>query len=72
MESKVHPLQNHLLAALPADVREDLTTDLDTVSLGLGEVLYEADTVMRNVYFPIDAIVSLLYVMADAVPPKFR
>jgi CRP-like cAMP-binding protein len=31
----------------------------------LGEVLYESGVPMRHVYFPIDCVVSLLYVMAD-------
>lgn len=33
--------------------------------LALGEVLYESGIVLRQVYFPIDSIISLLYVMAD-------
>jgi CRP-like cAMP-binding protein len=35
------------------------------VPLPLGQVLYEAGAAMSHVYFPIDAIVSLLCVMAD-------
>jgi hypothetical protein len=31
--------------------------------LPLGKVLYESGGVLRHVYFPIDAIVSLLYVL---------
>ena len=31
----------------------------------LGKVLYESGDVLRHVYFPIDCIVSLLYVMED-------
>jgi len=31
----------------------------------LGKTLYEADDAMRHVYFPIDSIVSLLYVLQD-------
>jgi CRP-like cAMP-binding protein len=31
----------------------------------LGDVLYESGIMLRNVYFPTDSIVSLLYVMAD-------
>lgn len=31
----------------------------------LGQVLYESGEQMRHVYFPIDAIVSMLYVMED-------
>jgi hypothetical protein len=31
----------------------------------LGTVLYESGDVLRHVYFPVDCIVSLLYVLAD-------
>lgn len=31
----------------------------------LGKVLYESGEVLRHVYFPIDCIISLLYVMED-------
>ena len=35
------------------------------MSLPLGKVLYESGDTMHHVYFPIDSIVSLLYVMQD-------
>ncbi|MNZ04323.1 hypothetical protein D3C78_210240 [compost metagenome] len=57
------PLQNHLLAALPEEVRERLLPNLELVSLPLGKVLYESGDALRHVYFPTDSIVSLLYVM---------
>ncbi|MBI4692595.1 MAG: Crp/Fnr family transcriptional regulator [Gammaproteobacteria bacterium] len=56
------PLQNCLLAALPGSVHERLFPRLKAVSLPLGKVLYEAGSTLRYVYFPTDAIVSLLYV----------
>ncbi|ATG74060.1 Crp/Fnr family transcriptional regulator [Zobellella denitrificans] len=59
------PAQNHLLAALPPEVKERLFPLLELVSLPLGKVLYESGSQLRYVYFPIDAIVSLLYVMQD-------
>ena len=59
------PLQNHLLADLPVEVRERLFPQLEQVSLPLGKVVYEPGDAMRYVYFPTDAIVSLLYVMED-------
>jgi CRP-like cAMP-binding protein len=59
------PLQNHLLAALPADVHDRLFPQLELVQLPLGAVLYESVDTMRYVYFPIDSIVSLLYVMEN-------
>lgn len=57
------PQQNHLIAALPADVMERLLPNLELVPLPLGKVLYESGDTLRHVYFPIDCIVSLLYVM---------
>ena len=59
------PLQNHLLAALPAEVQKRLFPDLELVSLPLGKVLYESGDTLRHVYFPTDSIVSLLYVMEN-------
>ncbi len=59
------PLDNHLLAALPAAVQQRLLPFLELVSMPLGHVLYESGVTMRHVYFPIDCIISLLYVMED-------
>lgn len=59
------PKQNHLLAALPNDVQDRLFSCLKKVSLPLGKILYESGDVLEYVYFPTDAIVSLLYVMED-------
>jgi CRP-like cAMP-binding protein len=56
-------LNNHLLDALPADARARLQPNLELVDLPLGKVLYESGDTLRHVYFPTDAIVSLLYVM---------
>lgn len=59
------PLQNHLLAALPADARERLFARLEPVAMPLAHVLYESGSELRNVYFPTTCIVSLLYVMEN-------
>lgn len=59
------PHQNHLLSALPAEVRARIFPELVEVTMPLGMVLYEPGDVMNNVYFPIDSIVSLLYVMEN-------
>jgi hypothetical protein len=45
--------------------RLDLYPHLRLVPMPLGEVLYESGDILRHVYFPIDSIVSLLYVMKD-------
>ena len=59
------PVDNHLLAALPAEVQARLFPHLKLVAMPLGKVLYESGDKMSTVYFPIDAIVSLLYVMQN-------
>ena len=59
------PQQNHLLAALPAEVQDRLFPHLELVSMPLGKVLYESGDALRHVYFPTDSIVSLLYVMEN-------
>lgn len=56
------PQRNHLLAALPAEIQERLFAQLELVTLQQGQVLYESGDTLRHVYFPTDAIVSLLYV----------
>jgi CRP-like cAMP-binding protein len=57
--------QNHLLDALPESDLVRLLPLLERVPLVLGEVLYESGEQLRHVYFPVNAIVSLLYVMED-------
>lgn len=59
------PHLNYLLAALPAEVLTRLLPNLELVSLPLGKVLYESGDTLRHVYFPVDCIVSLLYVMEN-------
>ena len=59
------PRQNRLLAALPALEMTRWLPQLELVDLTLGEVLYESGSKLSHVYFPTDAIVSLLYVLED-------
>jgi CRP-like cAMP-binding protein len=59
------PEQNLILAALPPAGRERLLPHLKLIHLPLGSVLYEAGDAQRYIYFPIDSIVSLLYVLKD-------
>jgi len=66
MKLTEHDLRkNHLLAALPTSVQERWLPHLEFVEMNLGQVLYESGAVMSHVYFPVTAIVSLLYVMED-------
>jgi len=59
------PRQNHLLAALPADEFDLLLPELELVNMPLGWVIYESGAKLNSGYLPIDAIVSLLYVMEN-------
>lgn len=56
---------NDLLERMPPDVRAGLKPLLELVTLQLGDVLYESGAIQQHVYFPIDCIVSLLYVLED-------
>jgi CRP-like cAMP-binding protein len=57
------PEQNRLLAAFTPDERERIFPHLQLVALSLGKALYESGDALRHVYFPVDTIVSLLYVL---------
>ena len=59
------PRRNHLLAALPDAEWQRWLPQLELVEMPLGQVLYESGSTLSHVYFPITAIVSLLYVMED-------
>ncbi|MFN2327838.1 MAG: Crp/Fnr family transcriptional regulator [Chromatocurvus sp.] len=63
--SACQPEDNHLLGALQERTLSRLLPRLKRVHLPLGQVLYEPGVGMREVYFPTDSIVALLYVMLD-------
>jgi CRP-like cAMP-binding protein len=65
MSARHTPNQNHLLAALPAEILEHIYPHLKLISLPLGEVLYESGGQLQHVYFPTTAIVSLNYIMEN-------
>jgi hypothetical protein len=52
------PMENHLLAALPAVVQGRLLPHMELVAMPLGKVMYESGDSLRHVYFPTDCIVS--------------
>lgn len=60
MPARTDQIANHLLAALPRKDFQRLHPTLDLVTLTFGEVLYESGDAIRHVYFPNDALVSLL------------
>jgi CRP-like cAMP-binding protein len=59
------PITNDILAALPEEEMSRIKDNLELIELPLGTVLYESGETLKNVYFPTDAIVSLLYVMEE-------
>ena len=65
MEIAPEQSANLLLASLPASEWQRVSPLLEPVDLPLGLVLYESGSKMGHVYFPTNAIVSLLYVMED-------
>ncbi|MBA2673807.1 Crp/Fnr family transcriptional regulator [Ramlibacter sp.] len=65
MPASRDPRRNRLLAALPTAEWERWSQLLEPVDMPLGRVLYESGLSLTHVYFPIDSIVSLLYVMED-------
>jgi len=56
---------NYLLAALPPAEWARWAPSLERIDLPLGHVLYESGIALEYVYFPLTAIVSLLYVMEN-------
>jgi hypothetical protein len=65
------PIENRLLALLPADEYEQLRPHLRPVSFDLGEVVYEFGGQLEYVFFPTTTIVSLLYTMENGSTHKW-
>jgi CRP-like cAMP-binding protein len=65
MGKSATPTTNLLLALLPDDARERIFPHLKRVKLPLGQVICEAGQHVDYVYFPANAIVSLLIQTVD-------
>ena len=65
IKTSVGPRKNLLLASLPDAELQRWLPQLEAVVMPLGQVLYEPGATLSHVYFPITAIVSLLYVMEN-------
>ncbi len=64
--SRIHlPQSNHLLAALSQQECDRIYPHLKLVPMPLGKVLYESGDAQSHVYFPVNCIVSLLYVLEN-------
>lgn len=59
------PIENRLLAALPAEEYQRLVPHLERVELSVNQVIYEPFEPIRHVYFPHQALVSLISTMSD-------
>lgn len=58
-------IENRLLAALPKKDYKHLVAHLQRIRLDFAEVLYEPGDTIEHIYFPNDAIVSLLSTVED-------
>jgi CRP-like cAMP-binding protein len=56
---------NRILATMPATERARWEPHLEWVDMHLGQVVFEPGGGLQHVYFPVNAIVSLLYVMKN-------
>ncbi|NBX21503.1 Crp/Fnr family transcriptional regulator [Rhodoferax mekongensis] len=65
MKTELDPRENGLLASLPEQEWKRWQPCLTLIDLPLGKVLYESGVIQQQVYFPTNAIVSLLYVLGD-------
>lgn len=59
------PASNQILASLPPEVFEALQSRMEPVELPARTLLYEAGSVLRHVYFPLDTTVSLVSALQD-------
>lgn len=57
--------ENHLLAALPAEDYQRLSSHLQPVELRHGQILYETGGAMDYVYFPSNSMISLVSQLSD-------
>jgi CRP-like cAMP-binding protein len=57
--------ENRLLAALPRELYEKLAPNLKHVSLKHGMILHHPGEVIRDLYFPIDCLLSITVTMID-------
>jgi CRP-like cAMP-binding protein len=58
-------VENRILAALPEGERENIFPYLERLSLSVGKVLFEPGDSVRDIYFPINSVVSMLASMEN-------
>jgi CRP-like cAMP-binding protein len=57
--------QNRLLSTLPAEEYRQIAPELEMISLGLRDKLYESHRPIEYVYFPVNGVMSMLADMAE-------
>ncbi|MFM0247762.1 Crp/Fnr family transcriptional regulator [Paraburkholderia sediminicola] len=62
--------ENHLLRVLPDAEWARLAARLVPVDMPLGQIVYESEANMENVYFPTTSVVSMLHLMHDGAPAE--
>ena len=58
--------QNLLLAALPREVYKRLGRHMQTVTLKMGTILHRPNQPIKDVYFPLDCLISITVTMSEA------
>lgn len=66
----LHAPSNQLLAALPPAAAAIVQARVERVDLAAGDPLHEAGIVLRHVYFPTTAVVSLVSPLRDGACPE--
>ena len=62
---------NRLVSMWSQAVRQRWAPHLEEVALAVDDVLYEPGMPLRHLFFPISAVVALLYVMEDGATTEF-
>jgi CRP-like cAMP-binding protein len=65
MPDAATPIENRLLASLPADIYQRLLPHLEKITLELRQVLYEDGGAIDYVYFPNNSLISLVSKMRN-------
>lgn len=69
MQSTQASVQNHLLAAIPAEDFARLIPLLEPVSMPTGAIIFESNAPITYLHFPTTSVVSLLYDLEDGTCP---
>ena len=64
-ENHYMTIENQLLASLSRETYEKLAPYLKRVSLKQGDRLHEPDEIIKELYFPIDCLISITITMSD-------